>query len=175
MGAANILLIPKTELAAGQAGAIRNEAIKRVLTLAMTQLKLAEDKLVVRDIRPKADLDYTYEGWRETTGSTAGAYETMTTGTMGEQRYVGIYGVKINADSLSCSMLKFNTGGGDRTFWSLEHLNEEDGYVGFSPFGIIIPQNAPYTISRYVMYASAAAPIVLKGFVVEPRGRVITP
>ena len=168
-------LIPASELAEGQAAAIRNEVIRNVLRTAVAQLKLPEDKLVVRDIRPLADLDYTYEDWRETTGAAANTYETMSTGTLADQRWIAIYGVKMDADSPSCSMLKFNVGGGDRAIWQLQALGAKDDYVGISPNAVVIPPNAPYTISRYVRSISQTANIVLKGVVVEPRGKVISP
>ena len=168
-------LIPASELAAGQAAFIRNEVIKKVVAMAVAKLNQLDKDIVVRDIRPKADLDYTYEDWGESTGSTANDYETMSTGTMGDQRWMAIYGVKVDPDSLSCSMLKFNVGGGDKVIWQLQSLGARDDYVGLTPFGIIIPPNTPYTISRYVRSVSAIANIMLKGVVIEPRGKVVSP
>lgn len=168
-------LIPASELAAGQAAFIRNEVIKKVVAMAVAKLNQLDSDIVVRDIRPKADLDYTYEDWGESTGSTANDYETMSTGTMGDQRWMAIYGVKVDPDSLSCSMLKFNVGGGDKVIWQLQSLGARDDYVGLTPFGIIIPPNTPYTISRYVRSVSAIANIMLKGVVIEPRGKVVSP
>ena len=175
MGASQIQLIPKSELAPGQAAAIRNEIIKSVLEKAAFELKLGVDKLVVRDIRPKSDLDYTYEDWRETTGATADAYETMTTGTMTDQRWVVVFGVKDDPDNRSCSAIKINVGGADLAIWTLQQLSEEDECIGISPGGVVIPPNAPYTISRYVRSASSTSNLVLKGAVIEPRGKVVSP
>ena len=169
-------LIPSSELSAGQAAAIRNEVINKLVQLAVSQLNVTADKLVVRDIRPATDLDFGTEDWYETTGTTTGAFETMTTGTMGDERFVGIYGVKDDPDAFgSVSQIRFNIGGGDRAFWTLQSLNEEDGFVGLSPAGVLISQNTPYTIARYVVRASRAAHLVLKGVVVEPRGRTVSP
>ena len=129
-----------------------------------------KDDLVVYSKGADADV----EDWACVTGTTINAYETMATGTMGDQRWVGIYGVKINA-GCSCTALKFNIGGGDRAIWQLQHLREDDDYTGLCPSGLVIKQNDPYTISRYVRQASGPAFIVLKALVVEPRGKVITP
>ena len=175
MGASEIQLIPFSELAPGEVGAIRNGIIKQMVAMAVQSLKLGENQVVVRDIRAKDDLDYTYEDWRETTSSTADAYETMTTGTMGDQRWVGIFGVKADADSFACTAIKFNVGGGDRAIWQLQALKPQDDMVGFCPSGIIIPQRTPYTISRYVRSASSSFLLVLKGVVVEKRGKVVSP
>jgi len=168
-------LIPFSELTPGQSGKIRNDCIEALLTEASLRLKLPRERLVVRDIRAKSDLDFTYEDWRETTGATADAYETMTTGTMGDNRWIGIFGVKADADNFACTAIKFNIGGGDRAIWQLQSLNEEDGMVGFSPTAVVIPQNTIYTISRFVRSASSSCTLVLKGVVVEPRGKVVSP
>ena len=168
-------LVPLGELASGQAGAIRNEIIRSMVVTAMQQLRVSEDKIVVRDIRAKDDLDYTYEDWRETTGSTANAYETMSTGTMAADRWVGIFGVKLDGDDLSVTALKFNIAGADRAIWQLQALSAKDDFVGFSPSAVIIGPNAPYTISRFVRSVSATALVVLKGVVVERRGLVVSP
>ena len=169
-------LIPASELAQGQAGAIRNQVIEKMVAMASKEGNLAIDKLIVRDIRPAGDLDYGTEDWFENTGATTGTYETMTTGTSADGRWIGIYGIKDDSDTAgSCSMIKFNIGGADRVIWSLQSLNEDDGFVGISPAGVVIPQRTPYTISRYVIRASRAAHLVLKGVVVEARGLVVSP
>jgi len=138
-GPALTQLIPFAELALGQAGAIRNEIIRRLVQQATIELKLAPSKLVVRDIRPAGDLDFSTEDWGEITGSTSGTYETMTSGTMGDNRYIGIFGVKDNSESPSVSQLRFNIGGGERAIWNIQAVNEDDGKVAISPTGIVIP------------------------------------
>ncbi len=175
MGVALTQLVPFSELTPGQAGAIRNAIVNQLVKIATTALKVTEDNIVVRDIRPKGDLDYTYEDWGEVTGATADAYETMTTGTMGTDRWVGIFGVRVDKAGFACSMLKFNISGADKAIWQLQCLREEDDFVGFSPSGVIITQSQPYTISRYVRSVTSPSIIVLKGVVVERKGKVITP
>ncbi len=175
---AQVQLIPASELAPGQAAAIRNQAITQLLSDASKYTNYQQDKLIVRDIRPIAttgDLDYTYEDWSETTGATTNTWETMTTGTNVDQRWIGIYGVKIDPDSNAITALRFNIGGSDRVIWVLQSLGEEDGYTGFCPSVIMIPPNAPYTISRWVRSVTSIDKTVLKGIVVEPRGKVLSP
>ena len=173
-GAALTQLVPVSELAQGQAAGIRNELIKFLLDTASFALKLARERLVVRDILCDTDLDYSAEDWGEVTGTTANAYETMSTGTMGDNRWIGIFGVK-TSELCAVTALRFNIGGGDRTYWQLQALSSQDDYVGISPSPLIIPQNAPYTISRYVAVASSSAFVLLKGIVVEPRGKTVSP
>ena len=173
-GAALIELVPKDELSPGGAATIRTQVANALIAQAANELRIPAERLVVRDIRPLGDLDYTYETWRERTGSTVEAYETMTTGTMADQRYVAIYGVKDDSPGRGCvSLIRLNIGGGDRAIWNLENLNG-DG-VGYSPSAVVIPPNAPYTISRWVVIAAQLAHIILKGVVVEPRGKLVSP
>ena len=182
MGATFSQLIPYSELAPGQAGAIRNELIKKMVAEAVARLKMSEDRLIVRDIRAKDDLtvyskgaDAGIEDWCGVTDATANVYETMATGTMADQRWVGFYGVKCDEDAFACTAIKFNVGGSDRVIWQLQGLNEDDGFVGYCPSGVVIPPDAPYTIERFIRSKSSSVKLVLKGIVVEPRGKVVSP
>ena len=176
--AVEIMLIPEAELATGQAAAIRNAARKAVVEKASVELKVAPEDLLVRDINPKTDLDYSRATWDEKTGTTADAYETMSTGTMTDKRYMGIYGVKDTSSCLSVTLLKITVGNSIKAIWNLENLySSNSGEVrnGFCPSVVIIPQNVPYTISRYVIQTDSPAQIALRGFVVEKVGKVLTP
>jgi hypothetical protein len=184
MGTSMVQLIPVSELAPGEAATIRNSVIKGVLTRASAELPMPMDKLVVRDIRAASDIllyskgavHSTIEDWSCVTGATTGAYETMATGNNADQRWIAIFGVMTSAE-LSCTALRFNIGGSDRVIWQLQNLKpgDDDNMVGFCPSGIVIYPNSPYTISRWVMVGSAPAFILLKGVVIEPRGKVISP
>ena len=175
--ATEIQLIPVAELSTGQAAAIRNGAIDAVIKLAAPKFHLPPTKLVVRDIRPKLDLDYTYATWMETTGTTANAYETMSSGTLADRRYIGIYGIQDSSEAYNVSKLKISVGNSVKSIWFLENLYPYNGgpRIGFARSVIIIPQNTPYLIQRYVTNTSAGAQIILKGFVVEPYGKVLSP
>jgi len=173
-GIALVQLIPFSELSLGQAAKIRNDAIQTVVSMAVQETKRPIRDLVVRDIRAKSDLDYTYEDWAESTGSSANVYETMTTGTMADERYVVFWGIKVDS-GCPVTAIRFNIGGGDKAIWQLQSLREEDDFVGFCPSPIVIPQNVKYTIERFVRSTSSIARIVLKGAVIEPRGKVISP
>ena len=174
MPSTQVQLIPFSELSLGQAAKIRNDIIQALVAKAVKELNKPPGLLVVRDILPKTDLDFTNEDWYESTGSSS-TWETMSTGTMGDERYVGIYGIKADPDAFSCNAIKFNVGGADKAIWLLQSLREYDDMVGLCPSGIIIPQNIIYTISRYVLYTLSSSCLILKGVVVEPRGKVISP
>mgnify|MGYP001562298824 CR=1 FL=1 len=176
MPAIETQLIPAIELANGEAASIRKKAVGFVVNLASLELKKPPESLIVRPVRPASDLDYTTEDWGEVTGATINAYETMTTGTMGSDRYLCIYGIKV-AEPLTCSLIRFTVGGGQRAIWNLQNLiaNEIGDLVGYTPFPIVIKPTIAYTIERYVRQTRNVANIVLMALIVEPRGLVITP
>lgn len=174
--ATEIQLIPMQELATGQTAAIRNGAIAAVLAEVSKKLRISPEKLVVRDIRPKEDLDYTYTTWFESTGATAAQYETMSSGTMSDRRFIGLYGVKDDSEVTNVTKIRIKVGNSVKAIWHLQNLYSEGGpRIGFCPSVVIIPQNSPYTIERYIHNASSPAQIILKGFVVEPYGKVLSP
>jgi len=172
-------LIPIQELATGQSASIRNGAIKAVLQKASIELKT--ENLMVRGIRPKSDLDYTYESWYERTGATAAAYETMSTGgtaAKDKDRYIGIYGVQDESSEINCPLIRITVGNSIKTIWSLQDLYTDSGdgpRIGICPSVVIIPPSTPYTISRYVENTYSPARIVLKGFIVEKVGKTYSP
>lgn len=175
--ATEIQLVPLAELGDGQSAYIRNKCIEIAIAKVSQELKMAPEKLIVRDIQPSVDLGYSVASWNEVTGTTANAYETMTSGTMADMRFTALYGVKDDSPEVNVSKVKVNIGGSDKVVWQIEGLYSLNGgaRVGLAPTPVLIPQNKPYTISRYVLNASSAAHIALKGFVVEPRGRTISP
>ena len=214
-GLAQTQLIPFAELAPGAIAAIRNSVISGVVALASKELTLPPDKLVVRDLRPFADLALysggttalTSEIWGyAATGTTAGYVAiNAATATMGDQRYVAIYGVRDrhnNAISGSAtlapaasnanakqvvSLIKINVGGSDKVLWDISSMYAYmDGRSAFAYGAVVIPQNSSYVISYYRMglleVGVYAAPVTdeiawlqLVGVVVEPRGKVISP
>lgn len=173
--AAETHLIPVSELAPAQVGAIRNQAIAAVVNLAASELKISPDKITTRDIRP-SDLDYTNDDWFEVTGATANVYETWTTGTMGTDRWIVFWGV-MDEGVPACTLVNINIGGGVRAIWNLQQLptNEAGERIGFTNHPVIVTPNAIYTIQRYVRLVNSPSHLVLKGAIIEPRGRVVSP
>jgi hypothetical protein len=188
MSEARINLTPKDELTPGAVGAIRNSVIESVVALAAKELNISADKLVVRDVRPFSDLQMSEAGttiktaddWYYDATTTTAASFTSVTGarTMGDQRYVAIYGVRdlrkgfgIHATTLGTSattllgafagnlggvlpqlvsMIKVNVGGSDKVIWDINGIYAYDDCVGFTSAAVIIPQNASFNISYYL-------------------------
>lgn len=182
-------LIPFQELSSGQIGAIRNQVTKGLLALAAAQLKMPVDNLVVRDIRPQADLDWgstanfgsvSTDIWTTTTATT-GYVAALSTTTMADQRFVAIYGLRdarYNAATIreqTTTLWKFDVGHSVKAIWDISKCYAyKTMVVGISPSAVVIPQNAYFQIYGYEI-ASALTYVSLEGIVVEPRGRVVSP
>ena len=212
MGATLSQLIPIQELTPGQIGAIRNGAINYVVALAARELAMSEDKLVVRDIRPKDDLALygasgtdaaaAFNSWYfDCSAETVGSYKALgsATGTMGDQRYVAIFGVRdqrLNscensagadvsasiaglppADAARVSLIRLTVGGAYKVIWDTRCMQAyTDALVAFSPSPVIIPQNSSFLIEyQFDISKESTVRLQLIGVVVEPRGKVISP
>ena len=180
-GAAETQLIPIQEMSAGQPASIRNGAIKAIVAKAAIELKMSPDKLLVRGLRPKADLDYSYETWYEKTGASAAVYETMSTGagtaSKEKDRYIGIYGVQDESSEINCPLVRIKVGNSIKAIWNLQDLyaDNEGPRIGLAPSVVIIPPSTPYTIERYVENTAMPARLVLKGILVERIGKTYSP
>jgi len=176
--ATELHLIPDFELATGQAAAIRNSIIQAVVPKVARELSLTPDKLVLRDIQPSVDLTMTTASWFIKTGATTAVWESFSTGTLANNRYVVLYGVTDFTDVMNVSKVKIAIGNSIKCIWNLENLygySVDGARTGLSISPVIIPQNTIYTISRWVINANAASDITYKGFVVEPFGKVLSP
>ena len=198
-------LIPVCELLPSEITRIRREAIAAVVAMAATELKKSPGGLVVRDIRPYSDLHWctdatafdtalSVDSWCPTLDS-SDAYEaykatvSATYTTMTDSRWVVLTGVKdfrlaeATAVKQVINFLKFTVGGNDRAIWDLQGMEAyPNSMAAVSPAPVVIPQNTDYQI--YILHAesddgNAASDkvvyLVLDGFVVEPRGKVLSP
>ena len=202
MAVALTQLIPTQELPPGGISFIRKRITDAMVALAARELKKNPDELVARDIRWVGDLAAygsgttaaTIEDWLFTTAATTvTGYVTVATGTMTDQRYVALFGIRdlrrtydvkqaaaTAAAVLSqvVSLIRLNVGGADKVIWDLSKCQ---GYpetvAGVCEQAVLIPPNTIYTISFYKSngVASVIANVVLEGVVVEPRGLLISP
>lgn len=200
-------LVPIQELTPGGIGAIRNQVIASLVAKASKEMFMPPEKLVVRDIRPLGDLQLyddsagnarTTEDWEFDVTAAASGYESITgTATMGDQRYVAIYGVRdlrlgrdqsptvtgssgfpnITVWPSFVSLLRISVGGGDKVIWDTQSMQSyKQNLVAFAPSAVIIPQNTSYNISIYKTRAVGGnVYIQFIGVIVEPRGLLISP
>jgi len=200
MAVNNVMLIPAAELAPGALGAIRRQVTRALLARTSKELQLPESELVVRDLRPQADLDWgsndtdcvetelTTELWTFTSKNAAGqlgAFQGCTDGAtevMGDQRFVAIYGLRDSRAAENTiaastfSEVRLTVGNSIKAIWDLEQLYAyRENVVGVSSSAIIIPQNAQFQIALYMTTINVQTDIQIIGLVCEPRGKVISP
>ena len=190
-GLSNTILIPKEELTPGQVGTIRNGAIEFVVARAMKELGMSREKLVVRDVRPYADLaSYstgttasTIEHWKYSPAASAAGWVafTPTTGTMGDNKFVCFFGIRDLAGHVglasagptatdcggyspgapAITFVKFNVGGSDKVTWDCTGCRAYNDKVAFTPSPVLIPQNAGFIIYYYL---AAPADVIMTFF-----------
>lgn len=195
-------LVPMQELSAGQVSAQRNRVIKDLLARASRELKMAEDKLVVRDIRPFTDLGWatedtaadalvkaaiTADRWDFTTDDANALWLSAiltTKRTMADQRYVAIFGLRdsrvayATIIAIQCTLWRFQVGNSYKAIWDASKCYAYRNHVaGFCPTEIVIPQNTQFNIFGYLPTAvgNALSHVSLEGVVVEPSGKVVSP
>lgn len=198
-------LIPVKELLPSEITRIRREAIDQVVAMACTELKKRPSEMIVRDIRPYSDLAWCTDAtifsaalstdvWIPTLDSVDAfeAYHGVVTSasqTMADSRWVAITGMKdfrlatATAVKQIINFFKIEVGGNDRVIWDLQGMEAyPNAMAAISPSPVVIPQNTQYNL--YVYHAesndgNAASDVVMyllvDGFVVEPRGKVISP
>lgn len=165
---------------------IKTATMRKLLELA--EAALPGKKLIIRDLTP-LDLALTNNEWTETSGASDNTWaDTSITGTLADDRWVAILGIKILSGHTTppISALKFTVGGSEVARWDLykafatyilttsgavQHDNPECITEG----PIIITKNTPFTVAEYVIEASTAYKPVLFGFVCESEGKTIKP
>ena len=179
-------IIPIQELTPGQVGKIRNDAIEGTVAMASKELNLPRERLVVRDVRPVADLAMysilttasTVEWWYYSLTADAVGWTAVspTTGTMGDNKFVCLFGIRdlsthVGHSSMAAtattasrndgwpviSMVKLNVGGSDKVTWDACGLRGYSDHVGFTPSAVIIPQNTSFVIYYYQEEKNATA------------------
>lgn len=171
-------LIPIQELTPGQVGKIRNDAIESVVAMAAKELGMSRERLIVRDVRPVADLAMystgttlsTVEWWYYQVTADAAGWTAIssTSGTLGDNKFVCLFGARDLANHVGhssmaatattaadtsgwpiISMVKLNVGGADKVTWDVSSLRGYSDHVGFTPSAVIIPQNTSFIIYYY--------------------------
>ena len=182
-GVAYIGLIPIQELTAAQIANTRNSVINSLVDLVSHELTLSPDKLVVRDIRPEADLQLnthaTEENWLVDATLTVDYQNVTGAQTMADQRWIAIFGVRgltFNTPGTGAgvstatgaayptdtsyaklaSLIRISVGGSEKVIWDTSCLDAyRDAQVAFSQSAVIIPQNASYQIEYCKLITTA--------------------
>ena len=178
-------LVPITQLKAERVDGIRKAAKDRLLALA--EAALGKDKrLIIRALTPQ-DLGATNNEWVEESGAGDNAWaDTTITGTLADNRFVAILGVKIMDGHLTppISALKFTVGGSEVARWDMYpafklYILTTSGAINhrnplcIAEAPIFITQNIPFTVAEYVLETTTAYVAALIGLVCEPEGKVL--
>jgi len=167
-------LIPAGELTIDDVISLRQNVITRLFSVATRLTGLAKDEMVVRSILPKTDLNLSNETW-EASISTANAWNPWISKQLEDQSFIAIFGLaNLSADPITTA-IKFTTGsGGTKVIDVIQYEDlysqreRVDGY--FNRF--IIYKHKQYMNADLYARATGTERLVLKGFTVEPAGRV---
>jgi len=190
-------LMPVAELTPGSVSAIRNSARDYLISEASDRLSMPASQLVVRDIRAVDDLVMcsasstaaTLDDWCYTTGAAhTWEYWSDEAQTMGDQRFVMIYGVRdlsmrnqawgVTPVVMEIALVKIDVGNATKAIWDIAclgaySLSGPPAAVTNNP--ILIPQNVAYQLEVFSNAGSVVQYLQLVGLVCEPRGKVISP
>jgi len=139
-------------------------------TKAAAEARKPTKKVTVRDLRPQ-DLNYSNPDWTHT-WSAAGWETLVSSYTIPDNTYIGIYGVYVNNSAVTA--IKIAVGGADKRYWDVQDIadREEKFAVLEEDETIIFAQGSTVTIQAY---ANAAGDYVIKflGYVAEPYGKLV--
>jgi len=153
------------------------ERIKRyVKSLAVRKgIAASEDQLIVRDILPKTDLNLANEDWKEGL-ATANAWNTVFDFRVPEKKIIVFYGVRNIGNTPLTTAIKFAVGAGGakvKDIINVEKLekSKEREVIFSTP---ILYEDGQYMFVQQYAKAAGTDSLVYLGFVVEPRGEVIS-
>lgn len=168
-------VIPASELNVEDIISIKQQVIDALFKVAMKMTGLTKDQLVVRNLLPKTDLGLTNEYW-ETPSLTANDWTNYFTKQLDQQQFVVFYGVANLSPSPKATALRFKVGRGEGTK-TLDVIQLEELYTntvrsdGFFKRPIIYKERQYVNVDVYSK-AAGTEPLMLRGFAVEPAGRV---
>jgi len=167
-------LIPAGELTIDDIIGLRTTIISKLFDVATRLTGLGRDELVPRSILPKTDLNLANETWEASIG-TANDWNPWINNQLEDQRFIVFYGLaNLSADPITTA-IKFSTGANktktiDVIQYEDLYSNKErvDGY--FNRY--IIYKHKQYVNTELYARATGTERLVLKGYVVEPAGRI---
>ncbi len=151
--------------------------VDKLTTLAKRELKLGDEGIIKRSLRPE-DLGLTGR-WAFTVTSTSGYHTMVNAATISNTKFVSLEGVFYPKSSAQLiTQLEINRSGSIVRYWTIQGVNFLQDNMFFFDDPVTIKQNDPVTIRGYNPTTStnaAASPeeIVLIGTVVEKKGLTI--
>lgn len=167
-------IIPAGELSIDDVISLRTNVITKLFDVASRLTGLGREELVVRSILPSTDLGLANETW-EATISTANNWNSWISNQLEDQRFVVIYGLaNLTADPVTTA-IRFSTGANKTKILDVieyeelySHRERVDGY--FNRY--IIYKHKQYVNADLYARATGTERLVLKGYTIEPAGRI---
>lgn len=137
---------------------------------AMTELKLNYDQVVTRMLRPE-DLGLSTPVW---TFSVSSGWNTIIDHTIGDNRFVGIYGILLGESGTSVvTQLKVSRAGEDVRYWQIQDVNFLESPQIYFDDPVTIDQNTVLTIRAYATGTDTDWRCSFLGVVAEKKGLLV--
>jgi len=156
----------------GPALAALTALTREVKKVAMTQLKVSEDEIVTRPLRPE-DVGLSTPVWTFNISS-ANAWNTLISHTIASDRFVGINGVLYQVSGTAViTQLRVTRAGQKKRYWQIQGVEYTENQTMFFDDPIIVEQNTPITVEGYATATSSAETLCFLGVVAERKGILI--
>ncbi|RLJ08585.1 MAG: hypothetical protein DRP12_00020 [Candidatus Aenigmatarchaeota archaeon] len=167
-----------TKFTLEQARALEEKLKEELIRRAIEQKVItSREEAVIRDIIPDVDLGATRNVWEQTL-ATADAYNDVYSVTLPDKKVIGFYGFKTKASTPVVTAVKFALGTGGakvKDIWQVETAHTELNAEARAIVPIIYNKSETVTISMYNSGSAGATDnVILLGFVVEPKGELVT-
>lgn len=151
-----------------------NKMVEKLKFRAMKELGLGQDQLVLRPLRAD-DLGFSNPEWYFNPMVATSWNAIISSVTIADNRFIGIYGVYNNEDAGDASQIKVTRAGADTRYWHIQQIEGWQSNVGFADDPFTIDQNTIANIQLYARAASTLTEFQLLGVVVEKKGLLINP
>jgi len=137
---------------------------------AMQELRVSEDEITVRMLRPE-DLGLANPEWTFNLAAADAWNTSMVTTTIGDNRFVGINGILVEESGAQAGLqLKVVRMGQTKRYWHIQGANTLESPTIFFDDPIIIDQNTPLVIDIYATAVDADFRLCFLGAVAEKKG-----
>lgn len=159
------------------------QMVANLYARAQKELGLSPDDLVIRDLRPE-DIGASSADFRVGTANADWA-TLIDNKTIGDNRFVGIYGVVLadtgGTDAFGLpneppiSQIRITRKGSMARYWNVKPVWAFQSKVGYTDDPVTVDQNTTITVEAWSRTASSLEGFTLLGVVVEKKGLLINP
>ncbi|MCD6240466.1 hypothetical protein J7K27_02935 [Candidatus Bathyarchaeota archaeon] len=156
----------------GPALAALTAVTKEIKRIATAQLKVSEDEIVTRPLRPE-DLGLSNPVWTFNISS-ANAWNTLISHTIPSDRFISINGILYQVSGTAVlTQLRITRAGQKKRYWQIQGAEYTENQTMFFDDPVIVEQNTPITIEGYATATSSDEKLCFLGVVAERKGILI--